>query len=118
MLLITQSIDKKKKTSCQVTVSQYHDITTCKYNSNTSTMINVKHGYKRSCVLHTHMHVVQLGLRIVFTAVWAQPPSVFERCVARRVRFERLSLPLGSNFLIMAPPERSLVLERKNNGYY
>lgn len=64
---------------------------------------------KRSCVLHAYVHVVQLGLRIVFTAVWAQPPTVFERCVARRVRFERLSLPLGSNFLITAPPEHSLV---------
>lgn len=71
----------------------------------------------RSCVLHTRMHVVQLGLRTVFTAVLAQPPSVFERFVARRVRFERLSLPLGSNFLITAPPERSFVwvLQRENN---
>jgi len=56
------------------------------------------------------MHVAQLGLRMVFTAVWAQPPRVSERCVARRVRFEQLSLPLGSNFLIIAPPQRSLVL--------
>lgn len=67
---------------------------------------------KRSCVLHTntHVHVAQLGLRIVFTAVWAQPPTVFERFEARRVRFERLSLPLGSNFRITAPPEHALVL--------
>lgn len=83
-----------------------------KCNSDTSVMLNVNHGYKRSFVLHTytHMHVAQLGLRIVFTAVWAQPPSVSERCVARRVRFEQLSLPLGSNFLIIAPPQRSLAL--------
>lgn len=53
------------------------------------------------------MHVVQLGLRIVFTAVWAQLPSVSETRVALRVTFERLSLPLGSSFLIIAPPERS-----------
>lgn len=46
----------------------------------------------------------------MFTAVWAQPPTVFERSVALRVRFERLSLPLGSNFLIIAPPECSFVL--------
>lgn len=66
------------------------------------------------CFTHTHthtrMHVAQLGLRIVFTAVWAQPPSVSETCVARRVRFEQLSLPLGSSFLIIAPPKCSLVL--------
>ncbi|TNN63450.1 hypothetical protein EYF80_026300 [Liparis tanakae] len=45
---------------------------------------------------------------MVLTAVWAQPPRVLERFAARRVRFERLSLPLGSNFLITAPPEHSL----------
>lgn len=76
-------------------------------------MINVKHVYKKVLrFTHTnaHMHVAQLGLRIVFTAVWAQPPTVFERFEARRVRFERLSLPLGSNFRITAPPERALVL--------
>lgn len=70
-------------------------------------IISVKHGYNRSCIIHTDMHVVQLGLRIVFTAVWAQLPSVSETRVALRVTFERLSLPLGSSFLIIAPPERS-----------
>lgn len=71
-------------------------------------MINVNMSI--STVFTVHTHADQLGLRIVFTAVWAQPPSVVERFVARRVRFERLSLPLGSSFLITAPPERSLVL--------
>lgn len=62
--------------------------------------------------------IAQLGLQIVFTAVWVQPPSVFERFVARRERLERLSLPLGSNFLITAPPEHSLVpfLQRQKHN--
>lgn len=70
---------------------------------------------KEVSVVYTH---VQLGLRIVFTAVWAHPPSVFERLVALRVRFERLSLPLGSNFLITAPPQCSPVevLQRENDS--
>lgn len=79
-------------------------------------MLNVKHSYKDPVF---YMHEAQLGLRMMFTAVWAQPPSVSERFVARRVRFERLSLPLGSNFLIITPPERALVLvlQRENNNY-
>lgn len=66
-----------------------------------------------------YMHEGQSGLRMVFTAVWAHPPTLSERFVARRVRFERLSLPLGSNFLIIAPPEHPivLVLQRENNNY-
>lgn len=57
----------------------------------------------------------QLGLGIVFMAAWAQPPSVLERFPARRVRLDRLSLPLGSNFLITAPPQLpfALVLKQK-----
>lgn len=62
---------------------------------------------KRSCTLHRQARIVQLDLQIVFTAVLAKPPSELDSLEARRVRFERLSLPLGSNFLIIAPPERS-----------
>lgn len=58
----------------------------------------------------SHTLGAQLCLQIVFTAVWAQPPRVCETFVARRDRFERLSLPLGSNFLITAPPDGSLTL--------
>lgn len=87
--------------------------------------LNTKHGYKRSRLSDTQTRVGQLGLRIVFTAVWAQPPTVLDRCEALRERLERLSLPLGSNFLITAPAELPLVLvlqrerkkERGNNNY-
>lgn len=74
-----------------------------------STIIRLKHGNRRSCIkTHIHSWVAQLGFLIVFTAVLAHPPSVFERFDARRVRLERLSLPLGSNFLIIDPPGQLL----------
>lgn len=65
----------------------------------------------------SHTLTAQLCLQIVFTAVWAHPPSVCETFVARRDKFERLSLPLGSNFLITAPPECSFTgfLRRKKH---
>lgn len=49
----------------------------------------------------------------MFTAVLAQPPSVSDRFVARRARLDRLSLPLGSSFLITAPPQVSFALVLK-----
>lgn len=49
----------------------------------------------------------------MFTAALAQPPSASDRCVARRARLDRLSLPLGSNFLIMAPPQVPFALVLK-----
>lgn len=58
----------------------------------------------------------------MFTAVLAQPPSASDRFVARRARLDRLSLPLGSNFLITAPPQVSFALvlkvEKQVNNLY
>lgn len=97
---ITQNTDKCK-------ISQNHSNSTCKRDSYAWTKpFNI--AVKSRLAFYTLK--AQLCLQIVFAAVWAQPPSVFETFVARRERFERLSLPLGSNFLITAPPECSFTL--------
>lgn len=73
-----------KRTSCHVTVSHYHDNTTCTCNSDNTIMLNVKHSYKDPVFCFTGMELswvcewcsrlcgpnLQTGRRDLWLDVW------------------------------------------------